>query len=53
MEESSCELVVGELSLFKRLSIIPTTCDNPLTWWRIHENQFPNVGLFAKQILGI
>jgi hypothetical protein len=53
MEESLCALVVGELSLSKMLSITPTTCANPLTWWWIHRSQFPNVGVFAKQILGI
>ncbi len=53
MEESSFALVVGKLYLFKRLSITFITCANPLTWWQIHENQFPNVGMFAKQILGI
>ncbi len=52
MEESSHALV-GELSLFKRLFISPTTCVDPLAWWQIHETQFPNVSLFAKQILGI
>jgi hypothetical protein len=32
MKESSSALVVGELSLFKRLSISPTTCVDPLIW---------------------
>jgi hypothetical protein len=53
MEESSCALVVGELSLFKKLFVSPTTCVDPLVWWRIHETQFPNVNFFAKQILRI
>jgi hypothetical protein len=53
LEESSCALVVGELSLFKRLSILASTCVDPLSWWWCHENQFPNVGFLAKQILGI
>jgi hypothetical protein len=39
IEESSCALVVGELSLFKRLFITPTTCADPLTWRQIHESQ--------------
>jgi hypothetical protein len=53
MEKSSCALVVGELSLFKRLYVTPTTCVDLLTWWWIHETQFPNVSFFAKYLLGI
>jgi hypothetical protein len=53
MEESSCALVVGELSLFKNLFITPVTCVDPLAWWRINETQFPNVNFLTKQILGI
>jgi hypothetical protein len=30
MEESSCAFVVGELSLFKRIYVSPTTCVDPL-----------------------
>jgi hypothetical protein len=26
---------------------------SPLAWWKMHESQFPNVGLLAKQIFGI
>jgi len=33
MEESSRALVVEEFSLFKRLSVSPTTCVDPLTRW--------------------
>jgi hypothetical protein len=39
--------------LFQRLSITPTTCDDPLAFWWIHKSQFPNVGFLSKQILGI
>jgi hypothetical protein len=53
MEESSCALVVGELSLLMRLYVTPTTCVDPLIWWRIHETQFPNVSFPIKQTLGI
>jgi hypothetical protein len=45
--------VVGGLSLFKRLFIFLATCVDPLAWWWIHETQFPNVSLLAKQILKI
>jgi len=53
IKESSCAFIVGELSLFKRLSMSLVTCVDPLTWWRIHETQFPNVSFLVKQILGI
>jgi hypothetical protein len=48
MEKSSHALVVGELSLFKRLYVTFITCVDPLTWWWIHETQFPNVSFLAK-----
>ncbi len=53
IEKKSYVFIVGELYLFKRLFIVPTACVDPLAWWCIHETQFPNVGLLAKQILGI
>ncbi len=53
MEESSCALVVGELSLLNRLYITPTTCVDPLAWWWIHETQSSNVSFLAKKKLGI
>jgi hypothetical protein len=53
IEESSRALVVGELSLFRRLSIVLVICDDPLAWWCIHETQFPNVGFLAKQLFEI
>ncbi len=53
IEESSWALVIRELSLFRRLSIISSACANPLVWWQMHEGQFPNVAFLAKQILGV
>jgi hypothetical protein len=53
MEKSSLALVVGELSLFRKLYVSLVTCVEPLAWWRIHETQFPNVRILTKQILGI
>ncbi len=44
MEESSHALVVGKIYSFKRLSILPSTCVDPLSWWQSHENQFANIG---------
>jgi len=52
MEKFKCAIIIWELSLFKRLSII-ITCDDPLALWWIHKSQFPNVGFLVKQILGI
>ncbi len=48
IEESSCALVVGKLSLFRRLFVVLTTCVDPFASWCIHESQFLNVGFFAK-----
>jgi hypothetical protein len=47
-KEYSCALVVGELSLFRRLFIVLTTCVDPFASWCIHESQFLNVGFFTK-----
>ncbi len=52
IEESSCALV-GELYLFRRLFLTTVACVNPLVLWCNHESQFPNIGFFAKYILGI
>ncbi len=32
MEKFKCAIIIWELSLFKRLSITPTTCDDPLAF---------------------
>jgi hypothetical protein len=37
IEESYRTLIIGELSMFRRLSISSSTCANLLTWWRMHE----------------
>jgi len=37
IEKFSHALVIGELSLFKRLSIVLARCVDPLGWWWIHE----------------
>ncbi len=36
-EESSWTLIIRKLFLFKRLSILPITYENPLVWWCNHE----------------
>ncbi len=53
VEESSQTLVTAELSLLKKFYVSSSACANPLTWWHMHEGQFPNVGFLAKHILGI
>ncbi len=53
MEKNSWALIARELFLFWRLAISPPMCVDPFTWWKIHEGQFPNVGILAKQVLGI
>jgi hypothetical protein len=53
MEKSPHALIVGELSLFMRLSVSLATCVDPLAHWWIYETQFLNVNIIAKQILGI
>jgi hypothetical protein len=42
-----------ELSLFRRLSVVLVTCDDPFAWWCIHEIQFPNVDFLAEQLFEI
>jgi hypothetical protein len=51
MEESSCALVVGELYLFKRLSILASTCANPLSWWWCHETRFQMLAFYPSRSL--
>ncbi len=52
-EKSSRTLVIGELPLFKKISIPFFTSKNPFVWRCNHEGQFPNVAFIAKQILSI
>jgi len=51
--EKFLNALVGELSLIKKLIVIFVACVDSLTWWEIHESQFPNVDSLTKQILGI
>ncbi len=44
-------LLKNELSLFHHLHVKPKHC-LPLTWWKSHELQFPNIYFIARQILG-
>lgn len=51
--EASKGLLLGELSLFRRLVVEPDTVACPLQWWKEHEKRFPTVGFVARQLLGI
>jgi len=46
-------LLQNELSLFHHLHVKPEHYLLPLTWWKSHELQFPNISFVAKQIIGI
>jgi hypothetical protein len=48
IEKSSCALVIRELSMFKRVHVLPSSCVDPLAWWRIHEGQILNMGFLVK-----
>jgi hypothetical protein len=37
------ELLINEFNLFCHLHVKPKDFMLPLTWWKIHEAQFPNV----------
>jgi len=37
IEESYRTLIIGELSMFRKLSISSSTCAYILTWWRMYE----------------
>jgi hypothetical protein len=41
-----------KLLLYKQI-IVPSVDFIPLNWWAKCEHQFPNVGFFALQIMGI
>ncbi len=46
-------LLRNKLNLFCHLHVKLEDSMLPLTWWKIHETQFPNVSFVAQQILGI
>lgn len=51
--EASKGLLLGELSLFRRLVVEPTNVACPLMWWKEQESRFPTVAYVARQFLGI
>ncbi len=44
-------LLNNKLSLFHHLHVKFEHCLLPLTWWKSHELQFPNISFVAKQLL--
>jgi hypothetical protein len=46
-------LLKNELSLFCHLHVKPKHCLLPLTWWKSHELQFPNISFITRQIFEI
>ncbi|KAG0573230.1 hypothetical protein KC19_VG160100 [Ceratodon purpureus] len=52
--EEACEgILTAELSLFRRLTVVPADAEKPLTWWKENGSRFPSVAFFARQILAI
>jgi len=37
MEETSWALIITKKNLFRKLSIPPSICVDPLAWWQTHE----------------
>jgi hypothetical protein len=46
-------LLENELFLFHHLHMKLEHCILPLTWWKSHELQFPNISFIARQIFWI
>jgi hypothetical protein len=53
MDEDLGLLVMKEQLNTFRIKVIREECNNPLSWWKMHEAQFFYVGFLARQFLGI
>jgi hypothetical protein len=52
--EEACEgILIAELSLFRRLTIVHPEVEEPLTWWKLNASRFPSVSFLARQITWI
>ena len=52
--EEACEgILIAELSLFRRLTIVHPEAEEPLAWWKLNASRFPSVSFLARQILAI
>lgn len=46
--EEACEgILTAELSLFRRLTVVPAEAEKPLTWWKENGSRFPSVAFLA------
>jgi len=52
IEKTTMGLIKAELSLFKRITVL-INLFSPFTLWAEHEQQFPNLIYFARQVMGI
>jgi hypothetical protein len=52
IEETTMGLIKAELSFFKRTAMLIDPF-SPFNWWAKHEQQFPNLIYFARQVMGI
>jgi hypothetical protein len=53
VEEFSQALVIGELSLFRRLHVPRIACEDSFPWWHINEGTICKCSFFSKQIVNI
>lgn len=51
-KKATMGLLKDESSLYRQITM-PSETFNLLNWWAEHEQQFPNVGFFACQFMGI
>jgi len=51
-KESALGLLKAEFSLLKKI-VVPIDAFSPLIWWAKHQQQFPNIGYLARQVMGI
>jgi hypothetical protein len=51
--KGSCHGMFRTKLLLYRQILVPSVDFIPLNWWAKHEHQFPNVGFFALQIMGM
>jgi hypothetical protein len=51
-KESTLGLFKVEFSFLKKI-VMPIDAFSPLIWWAKHQQQFPNIGYLARQMMGI
>jgi hypothetical protein len=53
IEEAYEGILIVELSLFRRLSVVHPEAEQPFTWWKLNASHFLSVSFLAHQILAI